>query len=148
MDAVDREILALLARDARVSWQDLAAAVALGPTATADRVRRLRDRGVLRRFTVEVDPAGVGRPLELVVDVVLAAADRAEGFEAALATIPAVTDAVHLTGPSDYLVRLRCRDPADIDATLARIKAAGAARTESRLLLRHVAGLDPAGPLR
>ncbi len=147
MDALDRGILAALLRDGRISWQALGAAVGLGPTATADRVRRLREDGALRGFTALLDPAAIGRPLELVADVVLAAADRAAAFEAAVAGIPAVTGAVHLTGPSDYLVQLRCRDPADVDATLAALKAAGAARTETRLVLRHVAGIDPATAL-
>lgn len=147
MDRIDREILAALVRDGRQSWQDLAASVRLGPTATAERVRRLRARGVLRGFAADVDPAALGRPLELVADITLADAAAADRFEAALAGIPAVVDAVHLTGPSDYVLRLRCADPADIDATVRRLKEAGAARTETRLVLRRVAGIDPAGPI-
>lgn len=146
MDRIDREILAALVRDGRQSWQDLAASVRLGPAATAERVRRLRARGVLRGFAADVDPAALGRPLELVADITLTAA-AADRFEAALAGIPAVVDAVHLTGPSDYVLRLRCADPADIDATVRRLKEAGAARTETRLVLRRVADIDPAGPI-
>jgi len=147
VDRIDREILGALLRDGRLSWQELAAAVRLGPTATAERVRRLRERGVVRRFTVEVDPAAVGRGMELVADVTLPSPAAADAFEAALGAIPAVVEAVHLTGPSDYLVRLRCADPADVDATLRRLKDAGATRTETRLVLRHVAGIDPTAPL-
>lgn len=148
MDRIDRDILAALVQDGRQSWQDLAALVRLGPTATAERVRRLRERGMLRRFTIEVDPATVGRGLEFFTDVTLSGPSAAAAFEAALGSIPAVIDAVHLTGPSDYLVRLRCTDPDDVDATLRTLKDAGAARTQTRLVLRRVSGIDPLAALR
>ena len=51
-DRIDREILDALQRDARVSYKDL-----------PDRVRRLQERGVIKRFTAEMDPAAFGLTL-------------------------------------------------------------------------------------
>ncbi len=144
IDRIDRAILAALIADGRLSFRDLAAAVSLGPTATADRVRRLVAQGVVTGFSAAVDPAALGRPLEVACDVRLRPDVTGEAFEAALPGIPAVTDAVHLTGAADYLLRLACADPADLDATVRALKAAGARSTESRLVLRRVAGIDPA----
>jgi len=55
LDDTDRTILRLLLEDARRSWRDIADRVDLSPPAVADRVERLEDLGVIRRFTVDVD---------------------------------------------------------------------------------------------
>ena len=47
MDAIDRTILGELIRDGRLSYRDLAARIRLSPTATAERVRRLTEAGVI-----------------------------------------------------------------------------------------------------
>ena len=64
MDEVDGEILRLLRDDARISWRDLGAAVGLSANAAADRVRRLRQSGVITGFVALIDPAAGGRNVE------------------------------------------------------------------------------------
>jgi Lrp/AsnC family leucine-responsive transcriptional regulator len=54
-DETDLEILELLLADARRPWSDIAESVDLSPPAVADRVERLREAGVIRRFTVDLD---------------------------------------------------------------------------------------------
>ena len=56
MDETDSEILKLLRDDGRLSWRDLGAAVGLSANAASDRVRRLRQAGVITGFTALVDP--------------------------------------------------------------------------------------------
>ena len=76
MNEVDSEILRLLRANGRMSWRDLGAAVGLSANAAADRVRRLRQAGVITGFVALVDPAAGGRRLEALVGVTLAADDR------------------------------------------------------------------------
>ena len=76
LDQIDRDILTLLAGDARIGWTELGARVHLSPNAAADRVRRLVRTGVIRRFTVDIDQARLGRTLEAVIDVRVADVDR------------------------------------------------------------------------
>src|SRR5690349_4932656 len=56
MDETDSEILRLLREDGRLSWRDLGAAVGLSANAAADRVRRMRNDGVIRGFVALIDP--------------------------------------------------------------------------------------------
>ena len=56
LDPTDSEILRLLREDGRLSWRDLGAQVGLSANAAADRVRRLRQAGVITGFTALVDP--------------------------------------------------------------------------------------------
>jgi predicted amidohydrolase len=61
VDDVDRALIAELQRDAGQAYALLGRAVGLSAGAAHDRVRKLRERGVIRRTTVEVDPAALGR---------------------------------------------------------------------------------------
>ena len=72
LDETDTEILQLLMSDARRPWAEIAEAVDLSPPAVSDRVDRLREMGVIRRFTLDVDRStlrgGVPVLLELTVE--------------------------------------------------------------------------------
>jgi Lrp/AsnC family transcriptional regulator, leucine-responsive regulatory protein len=139
MDDVDREILGALVKDARLSYRELGARVSLSANATAERVRRLRARGVIAGFTTIVDPAAAGRTLVALIDVRLEGPAAAEGFERLVAALDEVTDCAHVTGRHDYQLRVACRDVAELDTLIRRLKAeGGAAETETRLALRTV----------
>src|ERR1700689_5890870 len=60
MDSTDRELLALLQHDATQSYAALGEAVGLSAGGAPERVRKLRERGVIRRTTVAVDPSALG----------------------------------------------------------------------------------------
>ena len=137
MDQLDRAILGELVRNARISYRDLGAAVGLSANAAADRVRRLRRDGVITGFTATLDPAAAGRRLVALIDVRLAAAGTNEAFEAEVAELEAVTDALHVTGRFDYQLRVACRDTAELDRLLRQLKRGGAVtETETRVVLR------------
>ena len=98
MDAIDHEILRLLREDGRLSWRDLGAAVGLSANAVADRVRRLREDGVITGFTALVDPAAGGRRLEALVGVTLARGTDSDAFAILVDRLEAVTEVLHLSG--------------------------------------------------
>ncbi|MDQ2055766.1 MULTISPECIES: AsnC family transcriptional regulator [Halobellus] len=87
LDETDVRILELLVEDARRPYSDIAESVDLSPPAVSDRVERLRESGVIRRFTVDVDRSQLraGVPvlvtLELPSDVVEAVRDDVVGAE-------------------------------------------------------------------
>jgi Lrp/AsnC family leucine-responsive transcriptional regulator len=138
LDAIDRDILSQLARDARLPFRSLGAAVGLSPNAAADRVRRLRRDGVIAGFTVLIDPAGAGRPLEALVEVRLARDWDDQRFEAAVARLDTVLEDIHVTGRTDHQLRLACRDTAELNATIRTLRRdCGAAETETRIVLHQ-----------
>jgi len=72
LDETDLEILRLLVSDARRPYREIAEAVGLSAPAVSDRVARLRERGVIRRFTVDLDRRQLreGTPVLIRLDVV------------------------------------------------------------------------------
>ena len=148
MDAVDREILAVLVRDGRITYQELGRAVRLSANATADRVRRLRQDGVLAGYRADVDLAALGRRLVMFTEVRLRDGVGYPGFERGLADFPQVVSAAHVTGEYDYQLRVACVDTAEFERIIERLKVDhGVRELRSRLVLREIA-LDPTRVLR
>lgn len=147
MDQLDRRILAIMAADGRITLQELAARVQLGPTATRERLRRLEERGVIVGYRAIADAAVVGYPLEALVEIDLAPGADMDAFEQGLLARPAVVEALHATGERDYLVRLRCADTDELHRCVRELKTElGAVRTITRLVLDHTVAARPRLP--
>ena len=141
IDSIDRRIVEELRRDGRISWRELADRVHLAPSSAADRVRRLEERGIIRGYAAQVDPAAFGRSVRAVIDIELPPGLDPADFEVLLAGRDEVALAVYVTGPADYTVIVDCAGAAGLDAFIRWLKAeAGAARTESKFVLRSVVG--------
>lgn len=137
MDEIDSEIVKLLRDDGRISWRDLGASVGLSANAAADRVRRLRQAGVITGFMALVDPGAGGRRLEALVGVTVASDTDSDDFATAAAKLEPVLDVLHLSGTPDYQLRVACHDTAELDVLLRTLrKRCGAADTETTLILR------------
>ncbi|TIW69150.1 MAG: winged helix-turn-helix transcriptional regulator, partial [Mesorhizobium sp.] len=69
LDDLDRHLLDILVRDSRTSLKDLAQQVGMSSPSVSERLRRLEERGVIRAFTIEVDPEALGYPLQAIVRI-------------------------------------------------------------------------------
>ena len=107
LDEVDRRLLRALQTDGRITNADLAKHCHLSPAACHERVKRLRDRGVITGYTALLNPAMVDRALLIFVEVVL---DRTTGesfadFAAATARAPEIMECHMVAGGFDYLIK-------------------------------------------
>lgn len=139
MDAIDRQLVALLLDDARLTYQELGRAVRLSANTTADRVRRLRSSGVLRGYHAALDYATIGRPLILISDLRLREGADNDEFHRNLAGIPQITEAYRVTGEYDYQIRLACTGTDEFERVLATLKREhGVREVRSRLVLHDI----------
>ncbi len=139
IDPIDRAILGELRIDARLTWRELGERVGLGPTSTADRVRRLEQLGVLRGYHAEVDLSALGMGLRAITELRLEPDADYDEFEARLRAAPEVLGAFHVTGALDYVVLLACPDVAALDRLLTSWKPhAGVVESSTRIILRDV----------
>ncbi len=135
LDRIDSEILAILRDDARIPYQTLGERVHLSANAAADRVRRLVRTGVIRRFTIEVDQAQLGRDLEAVIDV---RAGDVERFRRGALTCPEVNWLAHVTGRTDYQVHVHVSGTAGLNRLLTRFtNEFGATETLTTVVLER-----------
>ncbi|QLG62565.1 winged helix-turn-helix transcriptional regulator [Halorarum salinum] len=108
LDDTDLDILRMLTEDGRRSYSDIAEAVDLSPPAVSDRVSRLRETGVIRRFTVDVDRSTLRAGAPTLVRVTPAAGDR-ETVRESLVDAGAV-EHVFVTDDGDVLAHVRVPD--------------------------------------
>jgi Lrp/AsnC family transcriptional regulator, leucine-responsive regulatory protein len=136
LDAKDRALLGMLQRDATQSYAELGEAVGLSPGAAHERVRKLRERAVIRRTTVDVDPAEVGRGVLAFVLVRAAAWMGDEPVGAALAAISAIEEAHVAAGDASVLLKVRTTTPGDLQAVLRQVyQLDGVTSTEAIIVL-------------
>lgn len=136
LDDIDRVILSELVRNGRASFRELGELAQLSPHAVAPRVRRLLDAGVITGFTATIDDESVGRGLDALIDLRLQSTTNPEEFEATAAALPAVRELSFLTGRFDYQLRAACLGADDLDHTVRALRKAGAAVTETRIVMR------------
>lgn len=134
MDQIDRELLAELQRDATQSYATLGRAVGLSAGAAHERVRKLREGGVIRRTTVDVDPAAVGGSVlaYVMVDSTSWMGDSAPAF----AALPEIVEAHIIAGSASVLVKVRTATTEQLQDVLRRIYAIeGVSGTQATVVL-------------
>jgi len=109
LDPVDRRVVEELRADGRLSVNELASRVNVSRATAYQRLARLRDTGVIRRFTAEVDPRKMGLPIAaLVLVTVVQHAWRGVGER--LRWLPGVEWLALSTGSFDYVLLVRAPD--------------------------------------
>ncbi len=136
LDSLDRAILRALARDARATFAQVGAEVSLSAPAVKRRVDRLRDRGVIRGWTVQLDPAALGWHTEAFVEIFCQGSTSPATMQAAVERYPEVVTASTVTGDVDLVVQVRARDMRHLEEVVERLAAEPfVARTRSTVVL-------------
>lgn len=121
MDDIDRSLLTLLQADASQSYATLGQSVGLSTGAAHERVRKLRERGVIRRTTIEVDHDAVGRGMLAFVLVEASTWMGGEETRAALLDLPDVQEAHVVAGSASLLLKIRTAGTEDLQPVLRQI---------------------------
>lgn len=112
LDDFDRKILAILGRDGRITYTDLAAQVGLSKTPCQQRVKRLVESGLIIGFRAIVDPVKVGLDHVAFTEVKLSDTreDALRRFNQAVRQIPEVEECHMIASSFDYLLKVRTPD--------------------------------------
>jgi len=150
LDDIDRAILAQLAGDARMPNNQLAERVGIAPSTCVARVRSLVDRGAIRGFRADIDPAAVGLGLQALISVNIRAGARQQirTFTEEMRSLPDVVQLFFLGGSEDFIVHLATRDSDHLrDFVVTHLSAHPAvASTRTSVMFEHYQNspaLDP-----
>jgi DNA-binding Lrp family transcriptional regulator len=124
VDAIDSRILDLLRRNARSAYGDIGVVVGLSASAVKRRVDRLIADGVIRGFTVQVDPAVEGVGTEAWVELFCRGTVAPSELRRMLSAVPEVVYAGTVTGSADAIVHIRSRDIPGLEVALERVRVA------------------------
>ena len=132
LDRIDREILRLLEADARTPNSEIARTVGVSAVTVADRIARLRDIGLIERFTIQIDPGKMGFATAAIVQFEPNASYNSDDVSQ-VANHPAVRSCYKITGDALLLLVLRVRDSTELNSVLIEFNEFG--RTHSSLIL-------------
>lgn len=108
IDGIDRQILKIIQRDARIANSEVAKQVGLAPSAVLERLRKLEESSVIQGYSTRIDPRQVG--LGLTVFVSVRTSECGGGVETALAALPEVLEVHDVAGEDCYLIKVRTKD--------------------------------------
>ena len=123
LDAFDRAILAILQKDNATPQRAIGERVNLSAPAVQRRIKRMEETGVIRANVALVDPAKVGHPITIFVEVEVES-ERAELIDAAkrgFAAVPEVQQCYYVTGESDFILIVTARDMDDFEQFTRRL---------------------------
>jgi Lrp/AsnC family transcriptional regulator, leucine-responsive regulatory protein len=120
VDLVDTRLLRLLEKNSRTSTADLARALGMSAPSVAERIKRLEEAGVIRRFTVEIDPAALGYPLAAFIRIRPTAGQISRIVEL-VAALPEIAECNRITGDDCFLARAHVRSVEELELLIDRI---------------------------
>ncbi len=134
LDEISRKLLDELQKDARLPFAELGRRVGLSPSATAERVRRLEDEGVIRGYRVDIDPRALGYSI-MVFTRMRFQGERYKHFLAYIDSIDAVRECYHITGGDAIIMKILARSIEELDSIVTKFLTYG--EPNSSLVLGH-----------
>ncbi|WP_321967894.1 Lrp/AsnC family transcriptional regulator [Burkholderia cepacia] len=119
-DDIDRHLIGRLHNDSHTSIRTLAAEVGLSAPSCSERLKRLEDCGVIRRFTIDFDAAPLGYTIQAIVRV-KSLTGQFTLVEKLIKEIPECVTCFKVTGEDDFVCHFYLRSVAHLDEALRRL---------------------------
>lgn len=137
LDALDSKVLRHLMGQARMTWADLAAHLGISGPATADRVRKLEERGIIQGYVTQIDPQSLGYDLTAFIAVTLGHPRDRDTFLTQVHALPEIQECHHVAGDYDYLLKVRCQGTRGLEYLITEElkQISGAIKTRTTIAL-------------
>ena len=108
LDETDKKILRLLQEDAHLTLKDIAQQINLSLTPVHDRVKRLRQEGIIEKYVTILNKKKIGKNLTVYCQVTLIKQthDTSEGFNQSIMNLPEVVECNFVSGSFDYMLKI------------------------------------------
>ena len=135
MEDIDRQLLALLTADGRMSFTDLGKATGLSTSAVHQRVKRLEARGLIKGYGATIDYERAGKPLTAFISIRPIDPSQPDDSPERLRDISEIESCWSVAGEESYILKVRVARPADLEDLLARVRAAANVSTRTTIVL-------------
>lgn len=135
LDDRDVAILGVLQEDGRSTYAEIARHAGLSPSSVHQRVRRLEDSGVIRRYRAEVDPEAFGLYVTALVSVTPLDVRQPDDVPERVLEFSEVLDCYAVAGEENYVLKVRTRTTADLEELLRRLREKAEVHTRTTVVL-------------
>ena len=132
MDRTDYQILNLLQADSRTTLKSIGDRVGLTAPAVSERIRRMEEKGVIKRFSISIDRNQLDSNITGFILVALIP-EKYNQFCQFCTDTPSIISHYHLVGKFNALLRFAVEDTRELDKLLASIKQYGDSQTSVEL---------------
>lgn len=138
MDDIDQHILDFLQEDARMSIAAIARRLKMAPSAVLQRIRKLKKAGVIRGFTIHLNPEAVGSALLAYTSIKTNESRTCRNVGEMISRFPEVLEVHAVAGEDSYIVKLRTKDTPSLYKLLREIICTNKAivATKTMIVLR------------
>ena len=135
MEDIDRQLLALLTADGRMSFTDLGKATGLSTSAVHQRVKRLEQRGLILGYGATVNHAEIGLPLTAFISIRPIDPSQPDDSPERLRDVHEIESCWSVAGEESYILKIRVATPEDLEDLLARVRSAANVATRTTIVL-------------
>lgn len=139
MDEIDRKILHCLKENARMSASAIGEQVSLSVSAVIERIRKMESGGVIRQYTVLLDPVRTGSDVCAFISISLEHPKHNEAFSQSVRKDPRISECHYVTGDFDFLLKVVTDSTRSLESVLGDIKSIrGVSLTRTLVVLSTV----------
>jgi len=109
IDENDLRIIEMLIKNARISLREIAAVVDLSPSSIRNRMERLVNLGVIRKYTVELDHRKLGYEVQVVV-LITSKPGESDSLYRTLSTYTEISKVLRTSGPANFICMVQVED--------------------------------------
>ena len=120
LDSIDVELLRILHEDARTSIAELARTLSMSAPSVSERLRRLKEAGIIQSFTIAVDPAQIGYGLAFYIRVSPLPGQLSK-VVSVISAIEEIVECDRITGDDCFMAKAYVRSTGEIEEVINRI---------------------------
>ena len=117
-DILDQKILEILQTQGRITWAELGSLLGLSAQASADRVRRMEEKGIIKGYTAQLNQKSLGYTLFAFVSFSFSQPKHVNKFLDLVKDFPEIQECHRTIGCDDFLLKIRCSNTEHLDAFL------------------------------
>lgn len=129
LDQLDRQILEILRKNARIPVKEIARQVSLTSPAVSSRIRKMEQDNVIAGYTAVLHAPGGSSRVDALINVSVQPASR-ESFIREQASLPSVLQCFHVTGSYSYIAKVCCRDMDELEHLITQFQRLGQTSTQ------------------
>ncbi len=136
LDEIDIKILEMLQENGRKPLSDIAAKVKLSPPSVLERVKKLEEKGIIKKFTAILDAKKVGRDITAFIGVSIIHPQYIENFETSIEKFDDILECHHVTGEHTLFLKVKTKDTSTLEQLIRAIRSIdGVTRTLTSVVL-------------
>jgi Lrp/AsnC family transcriptional regulator, leucine-responsive regulatory protein len=120
LDDLGYNLLSILQKDARISYAELGRQIGLSPAATAERMRRMEDAGIIRGYRIDIDRTALGFQVLAIVRL-SCDGSKYRPFLKAVKTMDHIAECHHVAGGDAFILKVTAASVEDLERLVERL---------------------------